>query len=67
MKNKENLELLAEKIRQVDDLIETISGNENVSLCDLSEVTLGEGKVDIVSLLTDNLAEFPLYFNIIEP
>ena len=36
------------KIRQVDDLIETISGNENVSLCDLSEVTLGEGKVDIV-------------------
>lgn len=26
-----------------------------------------EGKVDIVSLLTDNLAEFPLYFNIIEP
>lgn len=35
------------KIRQVDDLIETLSANQNVSLCDLSEVTLGEGRVDL--------------------
>lgn len=35
------------KIRQVDDIIDAISGNENVSLCDLAEVTLGEGRVDL--------------------
>lgn len=35
------------KIRQVDDIIEKISENENVSLCDLAEVTLGEGRVDL--------------------